>query len=178
MVWPCETRTSTCRNFATISSGLYRFLAITVLLDAKTYLKSDHFNGGGSSVTFTTPHDTFTFPITDFVVPPPVAEHVFDQVTPSVSDEALGALTDLPMNDDQLVFNTIARPEPCECIAPGLEDNNLLRPGTRSSAFRDATGRGQLYTIRPITQPGETSPQSVVSSLARVERQVRRCAPH
>src|SRR2546430_4728300 len=35
MFWPCETRTSTCRNFATISSGLYRFLAITVLLDAK-----------------------------------------------------------------------------------------------------------------------------------------------
>src|SRR5262245_47940355 len=32
---PCETRTSTCRNFATISSGLYRFLAITVLLDVK-----------------------------------------------------------------------------------------------------------------------------------------------
>jgi hypothetical protein len=31
MFWPCETRTSTCRNFATISSGLYRFLAITVL---------------------------------------------------------------------------------------------------------------------------------------------------
>src|SRR5438046_1117578 len=35
MLWPCETRTSTCRNFATISSGLYRFLAITVLLDVK-----------------------------------------------------------------------------------------------------------------------------------------------
>src|SRR5262249_2519186 len=33
--WPCETRTSTCRTFATISSGLYRFLAITVLLDVK-----------------------------------------------------------------------------------------------------------------------------------------------
>src|SRR5262249_4007553 len=33
--WPCETRTSTCRSFATISSGLYRFLAITVLLDVK-----------------------------------------------------------------------------------------------------------------------------------------------
>src|SRR5215831_17948996 len=32
---PCETRTSTCRNFATISSGLYRFLAIAVLLDVK-----------------------------------------------------------------------------------------------------------------------------------------------
>src|SRR5262249_21127569 len=29
------TRTSTCRNFATISSGLYRFLAIAVLLDVK-----------------------------------------------------------------------------------------------------------------------------------------------
>jgi transposase-like protein len=27
---------------------LYRFLAIAVLLDVKTYLKSDHFNGGGS----------------------------------------------------------------------------------------------------------------------------------
>src|SRR5262249_50415786 len=35
MFWPCETRTSTCRNFATISSGLYRFFAITVLLDVK-----------------------------------------------------------------------------------------------------------------------------------------------
>src|SRR5262245_22411573 len=35
MFWPCETRTSTCRNFATISSGLYRFLAITVLLDVR-----------------------------------------------------------------------------------------------------------------------------------------------
>src|SRR5256885_5538782 len=35
MLWPCETRTSTCRSFATISSGLYRFLAIAVLLDVK-----------------------------------------------------------------------------------------------------------------------------------------------
>src|ERR1700756_3136581 len=35
MFWPGETRTSTCRNLATISSGLYRFLAITVLLDVK-----------------------------------------------------------------------------------------------------------------------------------------------
>src|SRR5262249_9421683 len=33
--WPCETRTSTCRSFATISSGLYRFLAIAVFLDVK-----------------------------------------------------------------------------------------------------------------------------------------------
>src|SRR5262245_65732246 len=35
MFWPCETRTSTCRNFATISSGLYRFLTIAVLLDVE-----------------------------------------------------------------------------------------------------------------------------------------------
>src|SRR3989441_13207842 len=35
MFWPCETRTSTCRSFATISSGLYRFLAIAVLLGVK-----------------------------------------------------------------------------------------------------------------------------------------------
>src|SRR5215813_8804678 len=35
MFWPCETRTSTCRSFETISSGLYRFLAIAVLLDVK-----------------------------------------------------------------------------------------------------------------------------------------------
>src|SRR5262245_36941476 len=48
MSWPWETRTSTCRNFATISSGLYRFLAIAVLLDVETYLKSDHFVGGES----------------------------------------------------------------------------------------------------------------------------------
>src|SRR5262245_34583722 len=48
MSWPWETRTSTCRNLATISSGLYRFLAIAVLLDVETYLKSDHFVGGES----------------------------------------------------------------------------------------------------------------------------------
>jgi hypothetical protein len=30
------------------------------------------------SVTLTTPHDSFTLPITDFVVPPPVVDHVFD----------------------------------------------------------------------------------------------------
>src|SRR5262245_57596725 len=35
MPWPCETRTSTWRSFATISSGLYRFLATVVLLDIK-----------------------------------------------------------------------------------------------------------------------------------------------
>src|SRR5262252_5370357 len=35
MACPCETRTSTWRSFATISSGLYRFLAIAVLLDVK-----------------------------------------------------------------------------------------------------------------------------------------------
>jgi hypothetical protein len=35
MFWPCETRTSTCRSFATISTGLYRFLAIAVLPDVK-----------------------------------------------------------------------------------------------------------------------------------------------
>src|SRR6516225_1227279 len=40
MFWPCETRTSTCRSFATISSGLYRFLAITVLLDVKRHTSS------------------------------------------------------------------------------------------------------------------------------------------
>jgi hypothetical protein len=50
MVWPCETRTSTCRNFATISSGLYRFLATRSSLMSKTYLKSDHFNGGGCRI--------------------------------------------------------------------------------------------------------------------------------
>src|SRR5215813_8842717 len=49
MFWPCESRTSTCRNFATISSGLYRFLAKSSLM-SKTYLKSDHFNGGGSGL--------------------------------------------------------------------------------------------------------------------------------
>src|SRR5262249_10716235 len=47
MFWPCETRTSTCRSFATISSGLYRFLAIAVLLDVKAQVGPLH--GGGSS---------------------------------------------------------------------------------------------------------------------------------
>src|SRR6185436_9040309 len=37
MFCPCETRTSTCRNFTTISSGLWCFLGILVLLDAKRH---------------------------------------------------------------------------------------------------------------------------------------------
>jgi hypothetical protein len=36
MSWPCETRTSTCLSFVTISSGLCLFLGISVLLHAKT----------------------------------------------------------------------------------------------------------------------------------------------
>ena len=37
MFWPCETRTSTCRNFATISSSVYRFFGIAVLLHVKRH---------------------------------------------------------------------------------------------------------------------------------------------
>src|SRR3954462_7145340 len=37
MFWPCETRTSTCCNFATISSGVYRFFGIAVLLHVKRH---------------------------------------------------------------------------------------------------------------------------------------------
>jgi hypothetical protein len=44
MFWPCETRTSTCRNFATISSGLYRFLAITVIAAGRSYNDCDRQN--------------------------------------------------------------------------------------------------------------------------------------
>jgi len=47
MFWPCETRTSTCRSFATISSGLYRFLAIAVL-NVKDIPQVGPLNGGGS----------------------------------------------------------------------------------------------------------------------------------
>src|SRR5450631_4311106 len=40
MPWPCETRTSTCRSFVKISSGLCLFLGISVLLDAKRHTSS------------------------------------------------------------------------------------------------------------------------------------------
>src|SRR2546430_14950535 len=52
MFWPCETRTSTCRNLATISSGLYRFLAITVLLDVKDIPQVGPLQWGRISMTF------------------------------------------------------------------------------------------------------------------------------
>src|SRR5262249_50306813 len=48
MFWPCETRTSICRNLATISSGLYRFLAIAVLLDVTDIPQVGPLHGGGS----------------------------------------------------------------------------------------------------------------------------------
>src|SRR5262249_34971565 len=47
MFWPCETRTSTCLSFATISSGLYRFLAIAVLLDVKDIPQVGPLQWGG-----------------------------------------------------------------------------------------------------------------------------------
>src|SRR4029079_7013013 len=37
MFWPCESTTSTRRNFATISSGVYRFFGIAVLLHVKRH---------------------------------------------------------------------------------------------------------------------------------------------
>src|SRR3974390_1383105 len=40
MLWPCETSTSTCLSLATISSGLYLFRGISVLLDAKRHNSS------------------------------------------------------------------------------------------------------------------------------------------
>src|ERR1700730_3009196 len=44
---PCAARTSTCRNLATISSGLCLFLAIRILLRLqKPYFREDHFSGG------------------------------------------------------------------------------------------------------------------------------------
>src|SRR5215472_12581434 len=55
MFWPCETKTSTCRNFATISSGLYRFLAITVLLDVKDIPQVGLLQRGGSVALFILP---------------------------------------------------------------------------------------------------------------------------
>src|SRR6516225_1031816 len=53
MFWPCETRTSTCRSFATISSGLYRFLAIAVLLDVKGIPQVGPLQWGWIMVNFT-----------------------------------------------------------------------------------------------------------------------------
>jgi hypothetical protein len=48
--WPCDTNTSTCRYFATISSGLWRFLGILVLLFAKRHTSGwTSLKGGGSS---------------------------------------------------------------------------------------------------------------------------------
>src|SRR5947208_9621699 len=52
MFWPCETRTSICRNLATISSGLYRFLAITVLLDVKDIPQVGPLQWGWIIMTF------------------------------------------------------------------------------------------------------------------------------
>src|SRR5262249_10170700 len=51
LFWPCETRTSICRNLATISSGLYRFLAIAVLLDVKDIPQVGPLQWGRITVT-------------------------------------------------------------------------------------------------------------------------------
>ncbi len=45
-LWPCELKTSTCRSFATISSALYCFLGIEVLLRAKTIAQAGPLQGG------------------------------------------------------------------------------------------------------------------------------------
>ena len=45
-LWPCEIKTSTRRSFATISSGLYCFLGIAVLLRAKTIAQGGPLHWG------------------------------------------------------------------------------------------------------------------------------------
>src|SRR6516165_3696276 len=59
MFWPSETRTSTCRNFATISSGLYRFLAIAVLLDVKDIPQVGPLQRGRITPIMTVPFPLF-----------------------------------------------------------------------------------------------------------------------
>ncbi len=45
---PTELLASLTRSLFSPPNSWHRFLAITVLLDVKAYLKSDHSNGGGS----------------------------------------------------------------------------------------------------------------------------------
>src|SRR6266536_2837079 len=57
------------------------------------------------SATLTTPHDnTVDLGITNFEVPPPVVEHVLDQVTPSVASATLsqeGEMVDRAVTDPE-----------------------------------------------------------------------------
>jgi hypothetical protein len=70
----------------------------------------------------------------------------------------------------------------CFCTSNEWNRNSAVHPqrwharclGGHTALFADLAGQERML----ITQPWEISPQSVVSSLARVERQVRRCAPH
>src|SRR3974390_334005 len=66
MFWPCETRTSTCRNFATISSGVYFFLGISVLLDAKRHSSSRTTSKG---VDHSLVGDKAVYPLLRLVIP-------------------------------------------------------------------------------------------------------------
>src|SRR5215467_9019488 len=61
MFWPCETRTSTCLSFATISSGLYRFLAIAVLLDVKDIPQVGPLQWGWIRLVATAAEDRLSF---------------------------------------------------------------------------------------------------------------------
>src|SRR5215468_530286 len=65
MPCPCETRTSTWRSFATISSGLYRFLAIAVLLDVKDIPQVGPLQWG----RITSTSEVLLTPALPFVVP-------------------------------------------------------------------------------------------------------------
>src|SRR5262249_37681304 len=79
MFWPCETRTSTCLSFATISSGLYRFLAIAVLLDVKDIPQVGPLQWGwiNTPTWHANAVEVYERQLLDFI--PLVAEHVAQQ---------------------------------------------------------------------------------------------------
>jgi hypothetical protein len=69
-----------------LDEGIITFSNEGVTIEAQVHIDVPHQSITVESATLTTPHDnTVDLGITNFEVPAPVAEHVFDQVTPSVA---------------------------------------------------------------------------------------------
>src|SRR2546430_6886065 len=111
-----------------------------VTIEAQVHVDVPHQSITVESATLTTPHDTTVdLGITNFEVPPPVVEHVLEQVTPSVASvpnatlSQEGEMVDIAFNDPGEFLHIIEGGSPAlrEPVVQGRVEGLLGGPDTR-----------------------------------------------
>src|SRR6266511_4517707 len=90
-----------------LDDGIITFSNEGVTIEAQVHIDIPHDAITVESVALTNPGTTVALPITNFEVPPPVVEHVLDQVTPSVASVPNATLS----QEGEMVDRAVTDPE-------------------------------------------------------------------